>query len=504
MKKIYFSYLLLLPVFYLLHNYNQVFGFIPVPELLGFFFRICILGSLCYAMAWLFTRSFLQSTIITFFILAFTFFFGAFHDLIKGIASHSVWSSYSMVITLSVLTGSALVYYLVKHPDPLKKVSRYLTILFAILCIIEVFITCIKYVKTIKDHNLIYPNKPVCNKYASCNEPDSLKPDVYFLVFDEYTNNKTLQNLWKFDNSAITGWLSGKGFYIVDNSRANYDFTPFSISSTFNMNYIDKEKGTRGDDPRYILQSVKSISDNETLCILEKENYSFRFITPFVNRIETTDQIQEFGDFPKGQLYNQTLPARLSKDILWKWPALNRFVINYVLANKDTPAYNDINKRKEGLVTSIEKIKATAQSSINRKPAFTYGHFMITHEPHLFDSTGNIDTSATKATGNQLFYTYTQQVLYANKVIKYLVEYIQTNNKRNTIIIIEGDHGFRKLPTSLKANNFANFNAIYFPTGDYSKLYKEMSPVNTFRILFNQYFCQHLQLLKDTSTFVKY
>lgn len=504
MKKIYISYLFLLPFFYLLHNYNQLFGFIPVKEIFGFFFRVCILGGLSYLIAWLFTKSLSQSALITFFILAFTLFFRSYHDFIKGIAFPAVWSSYKFVILFPLLLCGYLVYYLIKHPDSLKKISGYLTILFLVLCTVEVFTTLINYKRFIKDHNLIYPEKPVCNEYKSCNQPDSLKPDIYFLVFDEYTNNKTLQSIWRFDNSAITNWLSGKGFYIVDNSRANYDFTPFSISSTFNMNYLDKEKGTKGDVPFYILQSVQSISNNETLCLLKKENYSFRFITPFVSRIETIDQIREFDDFPKGQLYNQTLPARLSKDIFWKWPALNRFVIKYVLANNGAPSYADVKKRKEGIFTTIEKIKTTADPSISRKPKFIYGHFMITHEPHLFDSTGFIDTNTTKTTENQLFYTYTQQILYANKVIKKLVEHIQMKNKKNTIIIIEGDHGFRKLPASLKANNFANFSAIYFPSGDYSKLYKEMSPVNTYRIIFNQYFCQKLPLLNDSSTFVKY
>src|SRR5690349_139886 len=188
MKKVYFSYLILLPVFYLLHNYNQLFGFISAKEILGFLFRVCTMGGLCFLIAMLFTKSPSQSAIITFLILAFTLFFGAYHDFIKAIAPHSVLSSYKIAISFPILIGGYLVYYLIKHPDSLKKFSRYLTILFLVLFIVEVFTALINFTKVIKDHNLIYPAKPVCSGYKSCNQPDSLKPDIYFLVFDEYTN----------------------------------------------------------------------------------------------------------------------------------------------------------------------------------------------------------------------------------------------------------------------------------------------------------------------------
>jgi hypothetical protein len=56
----------------------------------------------------------------------------------------------------------------------------------------------------------------------------------------------------------------------------------------------------------------------------------------------------------------------------------------------------------------------------------------------------------------------------------------------------------------LDPNQFPNLNAIYFPDKNYKDLYSEMSPVNTFRVIFNNYFGQHLPLLKDSSVFVAY
>jgi len=43
----------------------------------------------------------------------------------------------------------------------------------------------------------------------------------------------------------------------------------------------------------------------------------------------------------------------------------------------------------------------------------------------------------------------------------------------------------------------AILNAYYFPDNDYSLLYPEISPVNSFRVILNKYFKTGLSLLKD-------
>jgi hypothetical protein len=69
------------------------------------------------------------------------------------------------------------------------------------------------------------------------------------------------------------------------------------------------------------------------------------------------------------------------------------------------------------------------------------------------------------------------------------------------IIIIQGDHGAINAPPNKRLNIL---NAYYFPGGAASGLYESISPVNTFRVLFNQYFGGQIKLLKDTSYFSDY
>ena len=61
------------------------------------------------------------------------------------------------------------------------------------------------------------------------------------------------------------------------------------------------------------------------------------------------------------------------------------------------------------------------------------------------------------------------------------------------------------MTTSLLCANLkerlAILNTIYFPDGRYDSLYNGMTPVNTFRIILNQYFNNSLELEKDKSYF---
>ena len=48
---------------------------------------------------------------------------------------------------------------------------------------------------------------------------------------------------------------------------------------------------------------------------------------------------------------------------------------------------------------------------------------------------------------------------------------------------------------------FGIFNAYHFPDGGHEQIYDEITPVNSFRILFNYYFNENFELLEDDAFF---
>jgi len=491
-KKTALPALLLLPAFFLLHSYNQLFGFVPVKTVLFYSFLIYGVLTTSYFLMLRLKITAPKTSIILFAISFFILFFAPLHDAYRAITFDSIVSRYWVMLPLCCLLLLLLARKIIRSQNISLKIFSALNLVMTGVFATELFFAFTKISEYKKNHNLIYPQKPLSEKYVSPDFPDSSKPDIYFLLFDEYTNNKVLKNVWNYDNSDITDWLSHKGFYVPSNTRCNYSFTVFSISSTFNMDYIDKKKGWDGTNDFNMFKAQKSLSDNETFSILKKEDYLIRFLAPFNNSIEKNG-LEYFFDFMLDELIpNQTLPGSLGVSINWD------------LKLKDSLHYDQYLRRKYQYIRFTEdEIKKTTDSSSNRKPHFVYGHFMITHEPHVFDSTGKIITLK-EFLNTDYYNTYTAQVSHANDVIKELVEHIKQHNKPNTIIIIEGDHGFRHFPDSLNnPYSLSNFSAIYFPDQNYSRLYDTMTPVNTFRVLFDQYFHQNFPLLKDRSTIVK-
>jgi hypothetical protein len=78
---------------------------------------------------------------------------------------------------------------------------------------------------------------------------------------------------------------------------------------------------------------------------------------------------------------------------------------------------------------------------------------------------------------------------------------------RPTIIILQSDHGPGSLlDWQVPENNYFKermsiLNAYYLPDHDFTGLYESISPVNTFRVIFREYFGADYETLPDESYF---
>lgn len=94
---------------------------------------------------------------------------------------------------------------------------------------------------------------------------------------------------------------------------------------------------------------------------------------------------------------------------------------------------------------------------------------------------------------------YQHTITYLNNRFVEIVGKIIRESKVPPIIILQGDHGFSK-----DDNNRMNiFDAYYLPGDGKNQIYPSITPVNSFRIIFNTYFGGKYPLLKDTSNWGK-
>jgi hypothetical protein len=136
-------------------------------------------------------------------------------------------------------------------------------------------------------------------------------------------------------------------------------------------------------------------------------------------------------------------------------------------------------------------------------PKFVFAHLVIPHHPFVFGPNGeelnSIEAGVPKF--DEYKVKYPDQVTYINKRILALVDLILKTSPKPPIIMIQGDHGpapFDVIPRRMK-----NLSTYYFPDNTRG-LYPTITPVNTFRVIFNKYFGQHFPMLEDRSLYSAY
>jgi hypothetical protein len=130
---------------------------------------------------------------------------------------------------------------------------------------------------------------------------------------------------------------------------------------------------------------------------------------------------------------------------------------------------------------------------------FVFVHLLIPHLPYVFKADGSLQTdpgyfSNKSHPVNETYERegYTSEVAYLNRELLAAMQGILAESKTPPIIVIHGDHGLDG------DNKLKIFEAVYLPYG-YDQLYPSITPVNLFRVIFDQYFGTTYGKLDDTS-----
>jgi hypothetical protein len=92
---------------------------------------------------------------------------------------------------------------------------------------------------------------------------------------------------------------------------------------------------------------------------------------------------------------------------------------------------------------------------------------------------------------------YQNQLTFLNKKVLDAMDTLISESDTPPIIILQGDHGPWLQP---KDKRFWILNAYYLPENS-DQLYPTISPVNTFRLIFNSYFGGKYDMLDDVTYF---
>lgn len=329
--------------------------------------------------------------------------------------------------------------------------------------------------------------------------PQEEMRDIYYIISDGYSRNDVILNEYGYDNSDFTDALKDRGFYVADCSSSNYDYTVFSLSSALDLNYVHRFAGhlLRGHDWRDFSEYFRHNVVRDTLIELGYKTVAFDTVTRWT-LVENSDYfitlkkktslmetlmggVTEFEDL----LMDTTLLARRNTVIKWITgvdPSTLKDAGGQEVLSGVPPALYP--ERYAIIQNNLEKLQEIP-SYPGKK--FIYAHLMSTHRPFYFDKDGSFNpTFSTEG--------YINSTIYTNKMLLEAVDKIIAETDPDPIIIIQGDHS----RTGSK-DPFGVLNAYYLPDGGTELLYPTISPVNSFRVIFNYYFGADFPLIEDIS-----
>ena len=144
-------------------------------------------------------------------------------------------------------------------------------------------------------------------------------------------------------------------------------------------------------------------------------------------------------------------------------------------------------------------------------PKFVFAHIVAPHPPFVFDAEGAsvepgygfayADGSNFPWSVDRYREGYLRQVQFVNKQLKTLIDDILRSSTTPPVILLQADHGpgmwsdFTSTANTCLRERFAAFCAYHLPGVDAHAVPEDVTPVDLFRIVLNQYDFAELPLL---------
>lgn len=325
--------------------------------------------------------------------------------------------------------------------------------------------------------------------YGSLPVVQEETPDIYYLVPDAYANHSILEKVYGYDNASFRHFLAEKGFYLAEEAHSNYALTFLSLASSLNMDYMHSLLEGQNHHPRDQMVPYHFIENNRVLHLLSQAGY----------------QIIHFNSGWSGTIYNENAHHNVH---CGHWE--NEFRLRAAGTTMLQPFITGSAARERVLCTFQELGRL---DQFTQQPRFVFAHIIPPHPPYLFDSQGRpVEDTPLFLGGNIWKYRdrYLEQLQYINTLLTELIETLLSREEK-PIIILQSDHGpasyyqWHQPGEEFIAERMGILNAYYVPEKEAQDLfYDSITPVNTFRVLFNHYFHTSFPLLEDTVYFSNY
>ncbi len=502
------------PILYLYTRNQRIFSFRDSFRSLELSLAVTVL---LWLLLGLVTRSWRKAAlIVTIWILLF-FSVGHLATLVSAWIGSSTPSMVNLGFWVWLVAFAACPYFILKsrHVTDLTQFANVAGIvLFTMLLVINAQSFILKNRQVDQEASLLSHLRGGSDASVATAPPNpSSRPDIYYIILDSYEGAGALEKYYHFDNSAFLQALRARGFFIGSGSHSNYLNTSFSVSSSLNLIYLNSLPSS------LLYQMTNSLKFDYARDFLRAQGYqmvTFQAGYGFLDNNLADIRISPHLAQSAAARASRSAPVNSFELSLFQTTAAGlAFSSGAVYLNtpsqeiEDTAFETDFAGRRERILSAFAHLPDFTHQAGSY---FLYAHILSPHNPYLWNAqgeplhyTGHEYLVGDKAHPERNIQLYTDQMQYTDQMALDMIDRILSQSETPPVIILQGDHGHDTYfewtnPTEEGVDLRSTIlNAYYFPNRDYSALYPTISPVNSFRVVFNQFFGTHFPILPDTT-----
>ena len=439
-------------------------------------------------------------------IVLFLLFFFTYGRLYQGLEDWGVLvPGHTYLLPGILLLWGYSVYFISRVKGDFRTTTTIINIIAAVLIIINLTNILIYEITKPK----FTDNQPAKATSAAGTVPGASQslPDIYLIILDEYAHPDTMKGWYDYDSSKFIKSLEGKGFFIAKESKTRSPQTPETIAQVVNMEYLTR--GWYWDETKRAFNKVApdtgtgysetvawsdltywKYAHNKVAELLRTKGYKYVYFGNWLVNGKWASYVKDYADLYFN--YSETADtAWVSEfqDSLGNTTMLRPFYSHLVGSQ-----YESYYKRSTLSTLAHLKEMPAAES-----PKFVFAHLMCPHEPFTLNAKGEAVALLNYQNYKDKRF-YLGQYIFISEELEKIADSLLAKSKIPPIIIIQSDHGLRPHHPGIvigKDEWRKILNAMYLPGMDKTAVHDSISPVNTFRLVFNQYFNTDYELLPD-------
>jgi len=490
-------------------NFSQAPWFVIKFPLI---FSLAVTAIVCL-VSWLSVRKLRQAAAIAGLVLVLFFSYGHFYNLVedKGLFG-LILGRHRFILPLWGAILFAGVFWIVRSKSDFRSLTWISNVVYGLLLLV----TCVQLGRLAWTASNFIPrqqnNTQGEQHTATGLLPVAHSPDVYYFLLDGYDREDMLLKESGLDNHKFIAQLEALGFVVPECTQSNYDSTLYSMSSTFNMSYLDElgysnEQLTDIDESDVVTLGSR-IENSPVIRFFQDNGYkliTLKTVFPFID-IHSSDIIYDFQSasqsslhiesFNFGNLFLRTTLMRVAVEAAPNNPDAFTFVPDSILQYINPKISDDTDYAYFAARQNLYQLAQLDKITQIPGKKFLYAHLMVTHPPFSFTPAGEL---ISPDVANDSPEAYADQVIYLNYRLLKIIKTILAGSEEPPIIVLQADHAFGHA-RKLGGDSVKILNAYYLPGGVGEQIYPSITPINTFRLVLTNYFGLDYPLIPDRST----